>query len=257
LIVRGAAGVKINEGATTLIDAGTVTGVVTIAATATSSISTSAGALNLDGFTGISLKVAATESLAIAATTVTVKGGVTLTTTGTGKIDLPTGGNLLIGTVATSGTNFTAANFNKMWDGSVVASTLHSHTASPASQVEVSGLTTTGLADGDAGYISANSTLTKAIATAMSTSRVFGSNEGTAGTMTVAGVIDNQNVDAGITILAGEALYLSKALAGAVTNVAPIAVGEVVAELGIAQAGNGGAGADVKMLLQIKAPIQL
>lgn len=123
--------------------------------------------------------------------------------------------------------------------------------------VVTSGFTTTGLADGDLGYISASQTVTKAIATAFSTSLVIGANEGTVGSMTTSGTIENQNVESGITVTAGNRLYLSATEAGKVTNVAPVTAGQVVAPVGIARTTGAGAGSDVSMLLMIGTPVLL
>lgn len=279
ITVKGVTGVALNEGATTLLDAGnTTTGRVTvtggftqgsgtfvITGNAASSLTTSSGDLNitaagqlkLDGTSsGISLKAGGTELMSIASGSIQIKNAGTVFSAAAGTIiNLHNDGRWQINGSNVAST-FDATATAVLTNGSN-ADSYHVHAAGASAQTVIAGLTTTGLADGDLGYISASDTAVKAIATAMSTAIVIGANEGTSGSMTVAGVIENQNVEAGITILAGERLYLSDATAGTVTNVAPSASGSVIAPVGVAKAGNGGAGNDVKMILQILPPVQI
>jgi hypothetical protein len=104
---------------------------------------------------------------------------------------------------------------------------------------------TTAVAQGDAVTVAGAA----AIATAAASARVAGMVSATANKVSVLGIIEDCNFEGSLTLAAGEAVYLSAASAGKLTNVAPSASGEVVAELGIIvtvnAAGGGAAAADV------------
>jgi hypothetical protein len=104
-----------------------------------------------------------------------------------GTADIPAGASLSIGGVACDA-GVTAANVNTLVDGSN-ADSLHTHD----SVESVSGLTTTGLADGDFGYISSANTVLKTSSAAIGTALVMGVNEGTVSSMTTrhGSVIEN------------------------------------------------------------------
>jgi hypothetical protein len=119
-------------------------------------------------------------------------------------------------------------------------------------------VTTTALANGEMGYVSAANTLAKAIATSLAASVVFGCAETAADNKpTTAGICEAAQIQAGITVTFGQRLFLSPTQAGAVTSVAPTTTGQIVAELGIAMANGTGAGGTVKMLLRPLTLIEL
>lgn len=84
---------------------------------------------------------------------------------------------------------------------------------------------------GEVGYISANSTLAKAQADASGTTNAVGVYQGTAGAVQVAGGT-TCFVDSGLTLAAGNTLYLSATTAGRFTNVEPSGAGQFSAPLG-------------------------
>jgi hypothetical protein len=104
---------------------------------------------------------------------------------------------------------------------------------------------TTAVSQGDAVIVDG----TAAIATADASARVAGMVSATANKVSVLGIIEDCNFEGSLTLAVGEAVYLSASSAGKLTNVAPSASGEVVAELGIIvtvnAAGGGAAAADV------------
>ena len=104
---------------------------------------------------------------------------------------------------------------------------------------------TTAVSQGDAITVAGAA----AIATAAASARVAGMVSATANKVSVLGIIEDCNFEGGLTLAIGEAVYLSASSAGKLTNVAPSASGEVVAELGIIAivnaAGGGAAAADV------------
>ncbi len=134
-----------------------------------------------------------------------------------------------------------------------------------SSQVVVSGLTTTGLADGDAGYISAADTMTKTDATAEASSRFFGFNEGTASSMTVFGLVESAKFTTdGGSPSNGAPVYLALGTAdtntgaGKLTATAPTTAGQFVAEVGLClNNGNYAGSKTAEVLIQPKAVIEL
>lgn len=130
--------------------------------------------------------------------------------------------------------------------------------------VSVSGLTTTGLGNGDFGYISATETVTKTDGDALPSARVFGANEGTVGSMTVVGVVVLAKfTTVGGAPTPGSPVYLAPGTeeggaAGKLTATAPVAVGKFLAEVGICYDATAYAGAKTaRVLLQPKAVIAL
>ena len=110
--------------------------------------------------------------------------------------------------------------------------------------------TTNSVGVGEAAYASANSVVNKAIATAASTSRVLGI-VSASGVVRVAGIASSASFITGLTLAAGQPVYLSKT-AGKLTNdVSAFTTGDVVAEIGIIVAYTSGDVADV--LLQPKS----
>lgn len=74
---------------------------------------------------------------------------------------------------------------------------------------------------GEVGYISADGVLSRAKADSISTSGVIGTYQGTAGAVTVGGKVSLLFIP-GLTILAGDKVFLSETVAGSVTNVDPL-----------------------------------
>lgn len=177
-----------------------------------------------------------------------------------GTLDVPAGTSFKVGGVALVSSNWTAANIDKLLDGSN-ADSLHTHAA--AKQLTQDGLTTTGLADGDFGYISTADTLSKTDSAAIGTVRVIGANEGTAGSMTVGGVIENAKFTTdGTSPGNGDPVYLAAAAddtstgAGKLTATAPTA--GVLAEVGICLNNANYVGSKTaEVLLQVKVPVVL
>ena len=123
--------------------------------------------------------------------------------------------------------------------------------ASSASKLVITGLTTAAMtASGKAGYVSANDTVTETDADVAASSRLFGFYEGTAGSMTIAGVVTP--VYTGAIPAVGSPLYLDTATAGNVTSTAPTTAGQFVAEVGLVL--NAATGT---MLIQVKTVIAL
>lgn len=110
------------------------------------------------------------------------------------------------------------------------------------SQLVSGGWTTTNVPAGYFGYISANNTVSKAIATTLAQAMVMGANEGTAGSMTTAGTVEAIKLDPTSTAVnAGDRLFISAVAAGTLTKVAPVTIGQVVRAVGMARtAGTGG-----------------
>jgi hypothetical protein len=123
-----------------------------------------------------------------------------------------------------------------------------------ASTVSVFGLTTTGLAAGDCGYVSADNTISLSDSSNISTARFHGVNDGVASTMIVQGVVV-VNFVSSLTLTAGDPVYLSTT-PGKATNVAPIS--GVDAQIGIVQDASTYVGSqDALVLIQVKSPVQL
>lgn len=210
--------------------------------------------------------IASTITLDTAAVTSVVDGYVTLQalTLKNGHGNLPNNGIERFQIEGTTvGSTVIATALNTLTNGNN-ADALHTHSAVFSSQVVVSGLTTTGLTDGYFGYISSANTLTKTDATSITSSRVFGANEGTIGTMTVAAIIENALMTtAGGSPSNGAPVYLAPSTeeagcAGKLTATKPVTAGQVVSEVGIVASNANYAGSKTaKILLQIKAPIQL
>ena len=83
---------------------------------------------------------------------------------------------------------------------------------------------------GEVGYISGNNTWTKANASSISTSDVKGIYQGKANTLSLNGPY--MFFDSGLTLTAGNKVYLSDVTSGRVTNIKPTATGHVEQELG-------------------------
>ena len=176
-------------------------------------------------------------------------GAVSLTAAGSidatlGMVDLPA--EFKIDGSAVSA-DVSAENLNILTAGPASdASALHSH---PSVGIPV---TAAGLASGDVVRITGASTVGKADADAIATARVAGI-VGEANQLIVAGAA-LAKFKAGLTLAAGEPVYLSEVDAGELTNVAPTS--GVVAEVGLvlnpAQTSS-----KALILVQVKAPIML
>ncbi len=192
----------------------------------------------------------------------TMQAGTTLATTGTGNINLPNNGSarFQIEGVAVSA-NVTAANLGTLTAGSSSnADALHTHATATATNNNITGLTlfSTPLT-GELGYLSANNTVARAIATAMASSRAIGAYAGTAATLS-AGPRVSILLDAGLTVAAGNPIYVSAATAGRGTNVAPNTSTQVESQVAIladATSYSSGAGSAQSCIWQPKDPIQL
>lgn len=81
---------------------------------------------------------------------ITVQAGAILGTTGTGNINLPVNvsAKFQIEGAPVSGTNLTAANFDQMWDGSVVPASLHTHAGLASGTIETTETSLSALARG-------------------------------------------------------------------------------------------------------------
>jgi hypothetical protein len=131
------------SGITTTVTGGLsqVTGALNLTANAASVVSTSSGALNLDGAAGVNLKGGATTALAInsAGTAVTVQAGAILGTTGSGNINLPNNGSARFQVEGSAvGSTVTAANLDTLTNGSN-ADSLHVHAAGAATNISLTG----------------------------------------------------------------------------------------------------------------------
>ncbi len=112
---------------------------------------------------------------------------------------------------------------------------------------------------GEVGYLSANNTLAKARADASGTTDALGVYMGTASQVATAGSMSCMLVS-GLTLAAGDTLYLSTATAGRFTNVAPSSAGQFVYELAklVDTSGyNSGAGSAQPCVFQPKVIISL
>jgi hypothetical protein len=111
--------------------------------------------------------------------------------------------------------------------------------------------------------ISANNTVSKAIATSLAAARVIGVAEtaipsGTGDITTGDGaLIESVQLATGLTLAANEDVFLSKDTAGYGTNVEPTGSGEVVIKVGVVKDAStyvGGTGLGAKMILKIETP---
>lgn len=150
-----------------------------------------------------------------------------------GTLDVPAGTSFKIGGIALGTANFTAANINTLLDGSN-ADALHTHSISSATSVTITGLTTTGVAVGEAAYISADDTCLQARANAEATSK-FAGVVSAAGSLVVSGKVTAAKFEAGLSPapVAGDLIFLSETTAGLFTNDASsLGSGDRVVECG-------------------------
>lgn len=210
---------------------------------------------------------------------ITASKNLSFTGAGTGNVDFssqsgtflsPTGVTTIAGvtTFTAAGTAVTVNN-NMTVTGTLTAGSI------AAAGLIASGLTTTGLAtSGTSTYVSAASTLSKTDATAIASSRYFGSYEGTAGQAQIDGVVadalfttvggsPSNGAQVYIAALAEEASANGKLTASAyvigtaVGGFTP-AAGNVMAAVGICLDNSSYAGSKTaKVLIQVKPPVVL
>lgn len=162
-------------------------GALTLTSAAAATWSTAAGALTLNGAAGLNLQYNGTTTLELGSSSaITIQSGVTLGVTGTGMINLP---SLFQINGSAVSANVTATNLDTLTAGSSSnADALHAH--APASQMDIVSQTTTGLADGDFGYLSAANTWSKAKSDGTAVqATVIAVSEGTSGKMTLPGSV--------------------------------------------------------------------
>lgn len=234
----------------------TSSGNLNITAAAASTWKTSAGNLNLEGAAGINLNGTAGDTyMDVGVTTanvVTLLSGHTFDGTA-GTVKLNSG--FYIGATGPASANVTATNLNTL-TGGVNADSLHTHSASAATSVTVS-LTWSTVSQGAAVYVSSANTVSAAVATAIGTSRVVGIPTATTDVVQVAGIADATFIS-GLTLTAGDPVYLSKTAGKFTNDVSAFTSGDVVSEVGIlTSAGTystGDGSGFGKVLLQIKSP---
>lgn len=138
--------------------------------------------------------------------------------------------------------------------------------AIPSSDSTIIAVTSTaGLGDGDFGYVSGVSVISKTLATAIASARVFGANVGTANQMKVAGVVDNAKLTTaqgspsnGAPVFLALGSEDGATASGKLRATPPSAAGQVIAEVGIVLDNTSYAGSKTcRVLLQVKAPIQI
>ena len=116
---------------------------------------------------------------------------------------------------------------------------------------------------GEIGYASGNNTVSRAIATALASSRAVGVYTGTANTLSQGprvGILLQAGLNAGTPPAAGQPIFVSASVAGRGTNVAPSAVGQVEAQVAIlldASGYNNATGSVQDCVWLVTAPIQL
>lgn len=129
----------------------------------------------------------------------------------------------------------------------------------------ISGLTTTGLANGDTCYVSANDTVLPTDNAVPAKSRCFGVMTNTVGTVQISGVVETMNfTTAGGAPVPDSPVYLAAATddgstgAGKATATPPTTSGETDAEIGICLNNSNYAGLKIaRVLLQVKKTITL
>lgn len=213
----------------------------------TGSITLGSGSISITGVTTYSANV-------------TIATGSTLSTSGSGMINLPALFNVAGSAV---GVTVTATNLSTLTNNSN-ADALHTHTNVSASAITVSGLTTTNLSTtGSFGYVSANGTMSKTDNANLSTSRVFGVYGGTSGNMITNGMVASaQFTTVGGSPSAGSPVFLAAATddsnsgAGKLTATPPT-IG-IISEVGICLDNSNYSGSKTcKVLIQVKASVQL
>lgn len=187
------------------------------------------GAINLDSAAGISLD-------AVGASNFTVSGAFDLTFNARGgtAITLNQSGDTALNAGFAPATSIIGA-LNKLYVG-----------AGSASQIVQSGFdtATNSVTSGLLGYLTSSSTIVGRAKAAggITFAGVFGANEGTVSSMTTAGTIESQKVEATVgPVVIGDRLYLSPTDAGCVTNVVPSVATQVILPVGYARTGTSAA----------------
>lgn len=254
----------------------TISGGVESANGATGGVTITTPAPSGTGAAGtITIKTSNTNRLIFATAptpTITVQAGTKLKTTGTGTISLPVNGLdgstvfFEIGGAAVTSAAITAANFDMLFDGSVV--TTHTHSGLSGSSLDVAGLDTTtkSVGTGLFGYQdSTASEMDLTDADAPAKSFCFGANIGTAGSMRIAGVVAAAKFNTadgapsnGAPVFLSPATKDAGTAAGKLTSVAPTTVGQSVAQVGICMDNSAWAASKTcKVLLQVTTKIDL
>lgn len=213
------------------------------------------GTLSTDGRVLIGDSTTSTVVLGVTNTwTFTTSTGM-LAPAGTANINLPNNANARFQIEGSPVSDkVTAANLGTLTAGSGSnADALHTHVGLSASTVDVP-VTTDGAAVNDVVYIGASDTITIAQANAAASAKAIGvkvaaNSVRTAGVATV--VVEN-----GITVAAGDDLYLSATGAGDVTNVAPTTAGQYITYVGQAKTGAIGP-ATCTMYVRCERPLAL
>jgi hypothetical protein len=244
---------------------------LTITGNAASTWSTSSGLLTIDGAGGTDFQGGSTSALQInsAGTAITVQPGAVLGTTGTGNINLPSNGTtrFQIEGVAVTDSNITAANFDKLFDGSDVGA-LHTHAGLAASDLTETGVTTnTGgttldsLGSGYFAFVSGANALQPTDADTEAEARCFGLYTVTTGTVKTAGVGTVAMTTTGGDPGNGGPVYLAPAseeanALGKGTATSPDGPSQWSAEVGLClDNGNYAGSKTVEMLLQVKTVV--
>jgi hypothetical protein len=219
---------------------------------------TGAGAITAEPTSGqnftVQSKGGATAIALNTTTGVTPTGAITIDSAAGVSIDAATSSNFTVASGAalelTFGAHGSTIDLNTLADPSLVGFTKQSIVGAlnelkvgttAASQIVQTGFdtATNSVTAGMLGYLTTTANrVQKAIATSLAAALVFGANEGTAGSMTTAGTIEDQTVDAGVVLLPGDRLFLSASTAGSVTNVAPSTLTQVVIPVGYSRTGS-------------------
>lgn len=251
--IGGAVALTANAASSFTTSAGALTLTSAIAAT----WSTAAGFLTVNGAGGMRLQGGGTTAIEIssAGTSITVQAGATLGATGTGNFNLPNNTDARFKVEGSSvSANVTATNLSALTGGGPTA--LHKH-----KQMVLDGLTTSGLATGQAAYISAANTAAATDSAVEAQSMFAGVYDGTSGELVAAGEIAAaQFTTAGGAPSAGARVWLAAAAddtntgAGKFTATKPVA--GFVSEVGIClDAANYASAKTCKVLLQPKAVV--
>lgn len=250
-IIAGSGSSSNGNGGNLLIKSGVPAGSGTAGILALTSGSSSNGVVNIGADTSNTVN---TSSIKLYADTA-VQASKTLSTTGSGNINLPNNGSAKFKIEGTSvGATVTATNLDTVTNGSN-ADSLHTHSGLGSStSITITGLTTTGTTDGYSVYVSGNSTVSHAEKT---TNYKFFGIRNASGSVIVGGVHTAAVVKEGLTVNAGDYLYLSDT-SGQLTNVAPNGVGDYVVEVGIVLNNSNYAGSrTVELLIQPKQAVQV
>lgn len=192
-----------------------------------------AGGGNLSADRTLSLVLAGTPGLWVTG------GGLAVLPKLSGGLALDAGGVYIDSTAVTPGSYPTAgqiATFTVGADGRFTAAGSSSD-GSGLTGVQAAGISLTGQtlwaspAVGEVGYISGNKTLSKAKADSALTANAVCAYQGSAGACQTDGP-QRLLFESGLTLTAGDEVFLSASVAGRVTNVQPIVIGQFVEPLG-------------------------